>query len=160
MLHKSPIKIPARIEACRRNAWESTCPRTARGTAQPGMNSLRNPISCGAVKKPTISRQDAKTQRLANNDFSVLFARSATLRLCVKCFCSSRNYLTPSCGTGQGGSQTTPISARVNCRAERRLAWADRLSALPYAKRILLSTFEVGMLLKTNEAERHIPMNL
>ena len=40
-LRKSPTLTPARIEANRRNAEQSTGPRTARGKAQSRMNSLR-----------------------------------------------------------------------------------------------------------------------
>jgi hypothetical protein len=37
-------------------------------------------MACRAVKKQTITRKDAKTQRLAKNNSIVLFAPSATLR--------------------------------------------------------------------------------
>jgi hypothetical protein len=50
------------------------------------------------VKKQTISRKDAKAQRLAKNNSVVLFAPSAALRLGVKCFCSFRNFSTLSKG--------------------------------------------------------------
>src|SRR5208282_4298534 len=41
-----------------------------------------------ALKEQTISRKDAKAQRIAKNNFFVFFASSAALRLCVECFCS------------------------------------------------------------------------
>jgi hypothetical protein len=49
-----------------------------------------------AVKKSTISRKDAKAQRLAKKNCLVFFAPSAALRLCVKCFSFSANYFTAS----------------------------------------------------------------
>jgi hypothetical protein len=46
-----------------------------------------------AVKKQTISRQDAKAQRRVMLKCFVFFAPSATLRVGVKCFCVYRDFL-------------------------------------------------------------------
>jgi hypothetical protein len=54
---------------------------------------LRGGGEAEALKKQTISRQDAEAQRLAKNNGFVLFASSATLR---ESFCSSRDSRTPS----------------------------------------------------------------
>jgi len=171
-LRKSPTLTPSRHDANRRNAHKSTESRTARGKAQSRMNSLRSPISCEGVKKRTISRKDAKAQRLANDDFFVFFAPFATLPLCVKCFCSARNYFARSCGTGQGGSRTARTCAQVICRTGRRPACAKRESSKrpnirrrhsgfgvsatvrPHGrqKKFFFHAFKAGMLLKTNEA--------
>jgi len=48
------------------------------------------------VKKSNSSRQGAKMQRHAKKNCLVFFAPSAPLRLCVKCFCSSKDYFTAS----------------------------------------------------------------
>jgi hypothetical protein len=137
LLPESPTLTPARLEAHQRNPRKSTGPRTPRGKAQSRMNSPRIPLSCEAGKKRTISRKGAKTQRLANDDFFVFFALSAALRLGVKCFCPSRNCFTASCGTGQGDSRTASTCTRLNCGVGRCPAWAERRSALRYAKRVL-----------------------
>jgi len=45
-------------------------------------------IAMKGENERTISRKDAKAQRLANNNFCIFFATLAPLRLCVNCFCS------------------------------------------------------------------------
>jgi len=57
-----------------------------------------------------------------------------------------------SCGIGQGGTRTAPTCTRVNCRAGRRPAWAERRSPNGTEKECFFPTFKAGMLLKTNEA--------
>jgi hypothetical protein len=46
------------------------------------------------------SRKDAKAQRFAKKNCFDFFAPSTTLRLGVKCFCSSRDYFTASRALG------------------------------------------------------------
>ena len=48
------------------------------------------------VKKLTISRRDAETQRFEMNNCFIFFVDSAPLRLCARCFCSFRNFFTAS----------------------------------------------------------------
>jgi len=53
---------------------------------------------------------------------------------------------------GRAVREPAPTGMRVNCRADRRLDWAERRSTPRYGKTFLFCTFKAGMLLKTNEA--------
>jgi len=70
-----------------------------------------------------------------------------------------------SSSTGRGGSRTAPTCTRVNCRAERESTtrpnarlrhsgFGASVTIRPYGteKEFFFTTFEAGILLKTNEA--------
>jgi len=67
---------------------------------QPNRKKPRTLRSCEKTNNLTQRREDAKAQRLAKNGCFVFFAPCTTWRLCVKCFCSSRDYFTASCAVG------------------------------------------------------------
>jgi hypothetical protein len=81
------------------------------------------------VKKQTISRKDAKAQRLAKNNCFVFFAPLATLRLCVKRFCSSRDYFTASVAVGHNLSAVTGLNW-----PQSRMFSGGRFATPPYGK--------------------------
>jgi hypothetical protein len=62
-----------------------------------------------ALKELTISRKGAKTQRRAKSTGLLIFEPYRTLRLCLKCFCSPKEYFTAwtSAKSWQGGGLLT-----------------------------------------------------
>ena len=69
-----------------------------RVNAVPVRSAAHHVRSCERIKNLTQRRQGAKTREEQLLCFHLLFT---TLRLCVKCFCSSRDYFTPSSASGR-----------------------------------------------------------
>ena len=93
----------------------------------------RDPTAYEAVEKRTISRKDAKVQRLAKNNSFVFFAPSTTLCLCVKCFCPSRDYFTASDAVGHIIALLTRLRTRPKPLTQRIGGRSPRLLIRPLA---------------------------
>ena len=133
---KSSTLTSVPLAANGHNAQKSAGPHMAWGKAQSRMNSLRRPISSwtgqgGSRTAPTCL--PGAVDRMARVTLTPEQATHPLLAETVDMFREAEIAVV------EHFSLYGPTNARLNCRAGRRPAWAERRSALRYAKGILFS---------------------